>query len=601
MKPIQNPPPPSIGPNSNDDAVVNLQDALLLLLEKERLRVPDDQRRDLEERLRREREGQVYGTGTGNVVNVFRQQFQLGAGEIVDERTADALNRVLRELGAFDGAPAASSQRTVAGQVVQSDQTPFKGIVLLFLENATGSLRLGEDAIDPEGRYAIAYTLPAGTDSAKLRVAAFDADGQRRAEATSEATRPVEVVNLVVRGEGKDFRVVGKVASDTRAGIGGLRVVIVDKNIGGDVTVFATITNVDGSYRAAFTYAGQKQKPDLQARALRGEAFLGASEVRYNAANDETLNVLVQVAADTALATEHETLTKDLAAHFAGNLHDLKETDDQQDVTYLANKTGWDARAVALASLADQFNARTTSPTGDTGIHPALFYALFRAGLPANDAALYRTDSATVAAIWKQGVAQGIVPAQIEASIPAAIEQFQTLAARQALEGPAVAGLSSLKEMLAVSLPNADAAQREQFAKLQIQHQGEPAQFWSAVRTTFGEPAEKRLRLDGQLGFLTLNNAPLTARLHTAAGQTPLTDPVNLIEQGYHQPEKWLALLGNDAVPPEIAGVDESERRANYGDVLATQLRLSYPTATVAAMVESDETRITDGTAKKAP
>ena len=180
---------------------------------------------------------------------------------------------------------AACSQRTVAGQVVQNDQTPFKGIVILFQENAAGSLRLGEDNTDPEGRYAIIYTLPADTDSAKLRVAAFDADGQRRAEATIEATRPVEVVNLTVGGEGKAFRVVGKVASDTRPGVGGLRVVIVDKNVGGDVTVFETTTNADGNYRAAFTYAGQKQKPDLQVRAFHSEVFLGASEVRYNAAN----------------------------------------------------------------------------------------------------------------------------------------------------------------------------------------------------------------------------------------------------------------------------------------------------------------------------
>ena len=232
MKPIQNPPPPSIGPNSNDDAVVNLQDALLLLLEKERLRVPDDQRRDLEERLRREREGQVYGTGTGNVVNVFRQQFQLGAGEIVDERTADALNRVLRELGAFDGAPAASSRRTVAGQVVQTDDSPFKGVVILFEENGEGSLHLGEDAIDPEGRYAISYTLPDGPDGAKLRVAAFDRDGQRRAEHREATSRSRSSIHG--RGEGKTFRVSGKVASDSRAGVGGLGVVVVDKNVGGD-------------------------------------------------------------------------------------------------------------------------------------------------------------------------------------------------------------------------------------------------------------------------------------------------------------------------------------------------------------------------------
>ena len=61
------------------------------------------------------------------------------------------------------------------------------------------------------------------------------------------------------------------------------------------MTVFETISGLDGGYRAAFGYAAEKKRPDLQARAFLGQTFLGASEVRYNAANDETLNVLVRL------------------------------------------------------------------------------------------------------------------------------------------------------------------------------------------------------------------------------------------------------------------------------------------------------------------
>jgi Neuraminidase-like domain len=600
MKPITFP----LRPGDQGMGVVNLQEGLVVLLRRQVIAVDAALRTALLQALAEEGQAQVYKDGTKKTVTIFQEQHHLHTTGEVDEPTAKALNEVLKALGAFDP-DASSPKRTVAGQVLQADQTPFECRVILSLESDTGSIRLGEDATDPEGRYAIAYELPAGVDSARLRIAAFAADGQRRAQATLEAAKPVEIVNLRVQGEGTAYRVSGKVVSHARAGVGSLRVVIVDKNIGGDVTVAETTADDSGSYRTTFTYAGQKQKPDLQARAFRGETFLGASEVRYNASNVETLNVLVQEAADTALATEHEALTNDVVAHFTGPLRDLKETDDRQDLTYLANKTGWDARAVALASLADQFSARTTDPAGNPSIHPALFYALFRAGLPANDGALYRTDSTTVEAIWKQGIKQGIVPASLESSIPAALEQFQTAAARQVLDGPGIAGLSSLKEMLAVSLPLPDAdedqrkQQYEQFAKLQIQHQGELVKFWEAVRTTFGEPAEQRLRLDGQLGFLTLNNAPLIAKLHAAAGQTPLTDPVNLVEQGFHQPAKWRELIGNDAIPQEITGKDDEEKRANYAEVLAAQLRLSYPTAVVAAMVKSGETPISNGTADK--
>lgn len=588
-------------PGDRNAEVANLQAGLVLLLTKQVIQLDPATRAELLNTLSSEMQEQIFKDGTQKSVAIFQEQNHLNPSALVDEPTAAALNEALRALGAFDNLPPTNRQQTVAGQVLRSrDQTSFEANIILFQESDQGSLRLGEDLTDPEGRYTINYALPVGTNGTgvKLRVSAYDDANQRRAEAIIMATRPVEVVNLTVQGEGQAFVVAGKVTSTTRAGIGGLRVVIVDMGVGGNQILIETTTQTDGTYHINFNYAGPKLKPDLQARAFRAETALGASEVRYNASTEETLNITVQEAADKVLATEHETLTSDLAQHFAGNLRDLKESDEQPDVTYLANKSSWDARAVALASLADQFTARTADPAGDNGIHPALFYALFRAGLPANDAALYRTDAASVAAIWKQGITQGIVPPRLEGELPAALERFQTLAARQVLDGPAIAGLSSLGEMLAVSLPQADTAQHEQFARLQIQHQGDPASFWEAVQTSFGESAAKRLQLDGQLSFLTLNNAPLTAKLHSAV-QSPITDPVDLVEQGYHQPSKWLDLLDNASIPPEIEGADVAQRRSNYADVLATQLRVSYPTATLAAMVQSGETPTASGLAGK--
>ncbi|MFF1566871.1 neuraminidase-like domain-containing protein [Streptomyces sp. NPDC058293] len=577
-----------IGRDDLGPEVANLQAGLTLLLERQVIQADPEMRAELLNALAQESQDQVYQGGTQESVTIFQEQRHIDSNGTVDAQTAAALNEALRSLGAFGNGQTAPPPRTVAGQVSWADQTPFASRVILFEENAAGSLHLGEDSTDPEGRYTITYALPDGMNGTSLRVAAFDGDGQHRAEETFEASTPVQIVDLVVVGNPNAYRVTGRLSSDARAGVGGLRIVIVDKNVGGDTTVTETTTGPNGAYRIAFTYAGQKAKPDLQARAFSGQTLLGASEVRYNAANDETLHISVSGDAQEALATEYEALTGDLSAHYVGSLRDLQETADRQDVTYLANKTGWDARAVALVSLANQFSARTADAAGAPAIHPALFYALFRAGLPANDAAIYRTDAGNIGAIWQQGIDQGIVPAHLADGIPAALDEFRTLSAQQALSGLAIAGRSSLAEMLTVSLPDADAAQQQQFARLQIEHQGDPTAFWGAVQTTFGEPAARRLQLDGQLGYLTLNNAPLIEKLHTTASETPLTDPVELIERGYHQPEQWLPLI--DVVPPEIPGTDELARAANYAEVLATQLRLSYPTATVAAMLKSGET-----------
>ena len=114
MKPIQNPPPPAIGPGSSADAVANLHDALLFLLEKGRLHLSEDERRA----LLIDREAQVYQDGTSRAVMAFREQFHLGPGEIVDEPTANALNEALsttmREGGSFETPPIGTAPRLLS-------------------------------------------------------------------------------------------------------------------------------------------------------------------------------------------------------------------------------------------------------------------------------------------------------------------------------------------------------------------------------------------------------------------------------------------------------------------------------------------------------
>ena len=49
----------------------------------------------------------------------------------------------------------------------------------------------------------------------------------------------------------------------------------------------------------------------------------------------ETLNVLLDDKAASALPSEYEVLTNVVTSQFKGKLGDLKETDDQQDITFL--------------------------------------------------------------------------------------------------------------------------------------------------------------------------------------------------------------------------------------------------------------------------
>ncbi|HWS86526.1 MAG TPA: neuraminidase-like domain-containing protein [Pyrinomonadaceae bacterium] len=389
-------------------------------------------------------------------------------------------------------------------------------------------------------------------------------------------------------GGGGRYLVEGSVVSPDRGGVGGLRVLVVDKNVGADVTLAETETDDRGRYSASYTAAALrgKQRPDLQARAYSGRAFLAASAVRYNAGGSERLDVRLP-AASAAVPSEYETLTRSLSAHFGGRLGDLEETGERQDITYLANKTGWDARAVALAALADQFSRQGAG--GTRQIDPAFYYALFRAGLPANADALFRADARAVENILKQALAQGVIPASLGAEVAGALEEFRRLGAQKILTVPALDGASSMKEMLDAADIDEDAQTR--FAELYASHRSDADTFWESVAKELGEQRARRLEVDGRLGLLTVNNAPLIREIHGAAGG--VADTAELALKGFHRAEKWGPLLGEDVpVPKGIPGDTPAERRANYADYLAAQVRLSYPTGSVAEMVGSGELKV---------
>jgi len=385
------------------------------------------------------------------------------------------------------------------------------------------------------------------------------------------------------------YTVTGTVASRARAGVGGLRVEIVDKNAGlEDAKLGEAKTDERGRYEAELDVRPLKERgkqvPDLQAR-VYGQKFLAASPVRYNASNQEILDVLISDEAASALPSEYETLIAAIASNFKGKPRELKENDERQDITHIANKTGWDARAVALVSLADLFSA------GAQNIDAAFFYALFRAGVAVNENALYRTEVKSAAAIWQRAIEKGVIPAALKQGIPAAAKSFQALAEKRVLDAPAPAGLSSLKEMLSISLGD-DAAKHAKFAQIQASFAGDPKKFWQEVNTAFGEAGEKRLRLDGQLGHLTLNNAKLIGRLHAEAGRTGLPGAAALVQSGYYRADKWRNHVDAVPIPPQIPGADDKEKRANYAEMLAAQVRLSFPTAAVSHMVKQGETEV---------
>jgi hypothetical protein len=588
-----------IGPDSQGQALSDLHAALRFLLQDDFFRFNQDERKAALVALDEESLHKKYGPTTKDLVGLFQKPSALDVTGLVDEKTAVALNRTLEARGVFDP-PGPPAQRVVAGQVSRDNGQPIPDVLVrAFHVGGGGALRLGADTTDPGGGYTISYTLPPGLSVVQLRVVAYL---QNKAVADSGLlpnALPLQFVSLTVsadQGESQpQFTVSGHVVSASSAGVGGLIVQIVDKGVGPDFPLTEASTDADGAYRATFPASRlvdrNKTRPDLQAQVFGGNTLLGASEVRYQAADTETLDVRLAEAGAAALASEHEALASSLAAIFPGPLAVLEETEERQDVTFLANRSGWDARAVALASLSDR-SSRAAAEAGEQ-IEPAFFYALFRAGLPADEDGLYSLDSAAAGNIWKQAVAQGVIPASLEPRLPQAQEAFQKLGARRALERPPAAGLSPLKDLLAVSVPadpdpQAQQARRERLAELLTRHRDDTDALWTSVRDEFGAEVEQRMRVDGKIARLTGSNAPLMERLHDRAGGR-MTDATELVDLGFYKPGKWQEAAAGLPVPADMPGQDDAEKRVRYAELLATQVRLSFPTATIGKMVQDRE------------
>lgn len=575
--------------------VKDLHNALQVLLDRALILAHDEGgRRELTDRLRNERAEQLYYEATAQLVNIFQDERKLQVSGEVDKPTAEVLNMLLRELNLLD----TERPRLVAGNIRREDGTPLQGVRVraAHVTDDGREIRLGDDSPDAEGRYTIRYDMLPDVDAVNLKVSVLDeASRSIGSSQVVQNAKPLELLDLIIPSAGdKSYRIEGKVTSRVSASMSRLRVVIVDKGIGSDVQLAETATDESGTYQVSFSDSAVrrrgKKQPDLQVRVLAKEVFLGASEVRYNTSPYEVVNVLLDDQASATLRSEHQELTENLARHFKDRLGKVQETDKQQDITYLANKSGWDARAVALAALADQFSEKTAE-----AVPQELFYALFRAGLPANEEALFHTDAKTLEGVWKQAAAQGVISSVSDEKISNAISRFKTLSTQKLLTSPAMIGTSSFKEMLTVSKLND--TQQEKFAQLYTANRADLPAFWKAVSDdpVFGDKQEhrelvvKRLQVDSKLGSLTINNAELMQKVHVAIGDSGLSDLLQLAQKGYYRDEKWKELLTDVPVPKEIPG----ENIANYAAYMAAQVRLSYPTASLAQMVKTKELPLT--------
>jgi hypothetical protein len=192
-------------------AVVNLQDALLALLENALFQVyeaPNSPTREeldgLIKALKQERKQSLYGDATQRLIFIFQIQQGLGdnLGGTVEEKTANLLNVLLKELGLLDEEQPESGEFVVRGHIIGANSGDF---VRAFDKDFRSEEPLGASPI-VQGSYEIRYSrdqfMRAEKGSADLRVAVCEPGG--RELVSSEIyynPAPEMTIDLVARSE----------------------------------------------------------------------------------------------------------------------------------------------------------------------------------------------------------------------------------------------------------------------------------------------------------------------------------------------------------------------------------------------------------------
>lgn len=590
------------------DIVLNLQYGLRALMPPKRdvIAPQNDEtgptRQELEKWSKRiGQENGRYGSYTWKAVDLFQRQQKIRetVGGNIDQKTADALNAKLREVGELDPGPRPdpdpprTGRGVVSGSVRRSDGLPMRSVrVRADNETDRGPVQLGEDTTDGAGRYTIRYEAIPAAGVVNLHVSAFD-DAERLLGSAplSRNAREFEVINVTVPFEPAGealHRIEGLVLTQGGMPVANLTLRLYEMEFGGKSTLVSETTTLDGG-RYAFAYPFAGRASTFEIRAVKGATIeVGLSKPL------EDLGELPRVVVNLVLpddlqpaAAEYRRLSDALMPCIGtmSALAQAREDATQRDVTVLNRATGWDARLIAMAATSEKLAAEAPTPLSSVAV-----YGLLRAGLPSNKLLLSRVESGVVEHALTKVRDAGIVQMS-DAEIAAFKNSFVGYSNQVRLEVPAPGSTSTYGQLLASSGLSADA--QSKFAGVYLSHRGSADSLWEKAQTDAGlSDAEiATLRMQGRLAFLAGNSEAMTRRLLSKQ----LDDPSRLVKQHFDRADTWKqeaqAAAGNDAeklaalIPSAYVGDTVDKRLEAYAEDMARKLRLSYPDRVVAKMV----------------
>ena len=617
MRPIT----PPLTRNNQGSEVVNLQDGLLLLLNRQFLRsiVASDLQTYLE-RLRNEQIAQAYGKVTTRLVAIFQEQSQLTATGEVDAPTAEALNEILRGLRAFDQ----PEQFIVRGRVFGSDssaggtaaqRTAISSIrVRAFDRDVRSEDLLGETITNQDGYYEIRYSTEQFRRSenerggADLIVRVYDAQGQVIATSpTINNARAEETIDIVVQPQQPpepnpdQFIVKGTIRQFNDKPFVGAIVRAFDRDLRREQLLGEKTTDRTGYYEISYTRAqfsrAEKDGADLIVR-VYGESTgqpLVESDLIFNAKPIEIVD-LVAVREEDRTRSLYERLMLELRPllgepAIADLREDAKENlaeGQYKDITFLAGETGFDkvvlARLVIAHKLAQQ------------SIQPEFWFALLGSSiyqynetqtldeqLAAILEALPSLDALSVNKALSRSFNQNEIPDRFKENMAGWVEAFLQFIAKRVVSDSAQSGFVKLS-LVDAGIEGPE--KQEKFARRYNQYKAIIPELVGALQQvpSFTQPEINTLQTSFRLADLTQGDFSVVKAIKD---EFDVRQPEQIRILAKRSENEWVNLAttkheaGEINLPFEVRAISEQARLPEaevYGKMLDRQFREAFPT-----------------------
>jgi hypothetical protein len=349
-----------------------------------------------------------------------------------------------------------------------------------------------------------------------------------------------------------------------------------------------TQTTEGGHYSLAYTPTEPLTNLEVRVVSDKDEE-VSISATKYSAQSSEVFNLVAPTRA-RPLAPEYERISADLQERLreGGAIADARENRECQDITLLHRATQWDARLIALLATAAKLSR-------ETRMEEEVLYALLRNGLPSDKKLLAHVKVAAVEKALKKAVASNIVGLSSR-EITAAKSAFKSFSWKIRRTSKATGAPSTFADLL--NKTGLNKSEKVIFENLYFNHKGSAASLWEKAAQK-GIPAAKieRMKLQGKLAYLTLNNAAVAEEIRKEVDASGGLGA--LVDNDLYRADEWkkrlLSMAGTSKpalsklIPPAYSGETTGERLQAYCADLARKVRRSLPTRVVARMIEQDE------------